>query len=82
MLTAVARRGDTVMVTDAEDGPGAILWQDGTAPQVIHRDSALAFGYWSVADQPVPRLSAKVITELMMFNQNWASTQATLESLS
>lgn len=72
MLEVVAARGNTVMITDREDGPGVILWMDGMSPRVIHKDSALAFGYWTSRSGPVPRLSAQTITELMMFNQNWA----------
>ena len=81
MLTVVARRDDTIMIVDEADGPGAILVAPGTTPAVFHKDTAFAAGYWEAADQPVPRLPVEAITELMMFNQAWASTQATLEGL-
>ncbi len=82
MLTVVARRDDTLMIVDEADGPGAILIAPGTTPAVFHKDTALAAGYWQAADGPVPRLTATTITDLMVFNQTWARTQATLESLS
>lgn len=74
-LTVVARRDDTLLITDSTDGPGAILWLDGETPAVFHKDTALAAGYWVASTDPMPPLPDAVVAQLRDFNVRWATQQ-------
>jgi hypothetical protein len=77
-LAVVARRDDTLMITDSGAGPGAILYLAGETPAVFHKDTALAAGYWVASEDPLPKLPDTAVTQLNEFNARWAKTQQAL----
>lgn len=71
MIRVVAKRDDTLMLTDPAAGKGAILYRPGMEPHVVHIDTAFAAGYWGDYAEPVPELPAEILSELDDFNRRF-----------